>query len=149
MASLTKVLVVDDDKPTRELITEVLEDEGYLVRAADNAVQALAAIEAEHLDIILVDLHMPGIDGVDLFRLLDERVLATMPIILMTADNKAMQELITQGVKFILFKPFNLDTLLNCVAEALRAPHETQEQGVPVPATRDLATVPEDVHICT
>src|SRR6266545_1238160 len=98
MAPLTKVLVVDDDQPTRELITEVLEDEGYLVRAADNAVQALAAIEAEHLDIILVDLHMPGIDGVDLFRLLDERVLATMPIILMTADNKAMQELITQGV---------------------------------------------------
>jgi len=149
MAPLTKVLVVDDDQPTRALIVEVLEDEGYLVRAADNAVQALAAIEAEHLDIILIDLHMPGIDGVGLFRLLDERVLATMPIILMTADNKALQELITQGVKFILFKPFNLDTLLNCVAEALHATHETQEQGVPVPATCDLATVPEDVHICT
>ena len=66
----------------------------------------------------------------------------------MTADNKAMQELITQGVKFILFKPFNIDTLLNCVAEALRAPQQTQEQGIPLPATQDLAAASEDVHIC-
>ena len=149
MVPLAKVLVVDDDQPTREFIVEALEDEGYLVRAADNAAHAFALVEAEHYDVILLDLRMPGTDGAELFRLIYERALATIPIILMTADNKAMQELITQGVKFILLKPFDLDTLLNCVAEALHAPQDTQEQGIPLPATRDLATAPEDVHICT
>jgi FixJ family two-component response regulator len=71
-----------------------------------------------------------------------------MPIIFMTADNNATQEVVTQGAKFILFKPFDLSTLLECVAKALRAPQKTQAQGIPVPAPRDPATMPEDVHIC-
>jgi len=146
MAPLAKVLVVDNDQPTCEFIVEVLEDEGYLVHAANDAGHALAAAEAECYDVILLDLRMPGTDGAELFRLLYERALATMPVILMTADNKATQELIAQGVKFILVKPFDLDTLLNCVAEALRRPHGTYEQGVP---TEERSTIPKDVHICT
>lgn len=140
MAPLAKVLVVDDDFYTRQLIAETLEDEGYLVRVADSAAQALVVVEAEHYDIILLDLRMPGTDGAELFHTLYERALATMPIILMTADQRAMQELIDEGVKFILFKPFDLETLLSCVAEALQAPNEMQ--GVPPITT-------EDVHICS
>ena len=144
MAPLAKVLVVDDDKPTRDFVVDALQDEGYLVQAARDAHQALIAIEAKHYDIILLDLRMPGLDGVDLFRLLYERQLVTMPIILMTADNRSLQELIVQGIKFILLKPFDLDTLLNCIAEALRDRQGTQKQGAPVPA----ATTPDDIHIC-
>lgn len=143
-----KVLVVDDDQPTREVVAEVLEEEGYLVRSAESTTNALAAIEAEAYDLVLLDLRMPGVNGVELFRTLYQRSLATMPIILMTADNKSMQELVAQGVKFILFKPFNLDTLLSCVAEALRSRKETQEQGAPLPATQDPDALPKDVHIC-
>jgi DNA-binding response OmpR family regulator len=146
MAALGNVLVVDDDEPTREFVGEVLQDEGYRVQCVADARSALAALETVSYDVVLLDLRMPGLEGVDLFRLLTERGLATMPIILMTADNRAMQELVTQGVKFILFKPFDLDTLLNCVAEALRSPQETQ--GVPLPAT-EPAAIPKDVHICT
>jgi DNA-binding response OmpR family regulator len=143
-----KILVVDDDQPTRDFVAEVLEEEGYLVRSAESTTHALAAIEAESYDAVLLDLRMPGINGVELFRILYERSLATMPIIFMTADNKSLQELLAQGVKFILFKPFNLDTLLKCVAEALRARQETQDQGTPLPATQDLAELSKDVHIC-
>jgi DNA-binding NtrC family response regulator len=149
MAPLASVLIVDDDEPTRQFITEALEDEGYIVHSADNAVRALAAIQAEHYDVVLLDLRMPGIDGVALFRLLYERALITMPIILMTADNKATAELVSEGVKFILFKPFDLDTLLNCVAETLDSPRETETQGDPLPVTEDSAALSEEVHICS
>ena len=148
MAPVAKVLVVDDDQPTREFVVEILEDEGYSVRAARDATQALAALVSEAYDGVLLDLRMPGIDGVDLFRLLYERGLATMPIILMTADNKAMEELVAEGVKFILFKPFDLDTLLNCLAEALRSIKQTRQQGTPLPAPDGHAPSPTDVHIC-
>lgn len=148
MRQQTKVLVVDDDQPTRDLIVDVLEDEGYVVHATDTASHTLSAVETKHYDIILLDLRMPGIDGVELFHILYKRALVTMPIILMTADNKSLQELLAQGVKFILFKPFDLNTLLNCIAEALRSPRETQKQGTPVPVSQDSTTVPEDVHIC-
>jgi CheY-like chemotaxis protein len=148
MQPTTNVFVVDDDQPTVELICEVLEDEGYRVHALRNASSALAAIEAAPPDAILLDLRMPGIDGVDLFRVLSDRGLATMPIIFMTADTHAMQALMAEGVKFILLKPFDLETLLNCIAEALGSPQETREQGIPVPAQGDPGNRTDDVHIC-
>ena len=148
MTPRANVLVVDDDQPTTTMVADVLGDEGYLVRTAVNAVGALEAIEVEPPDIILLDLRMPGIDGIDMFRILHERDLITMPIILMTADNHALQEITAQGVKFILFKPFDLDTLVNCVAEALRSPNDTQKQGVPVYIPEEPAILPEGVHIC-
>jgi CheY-like chemotaxis protein len=149
MQQATKVLVVDDDRPIVDVIVEVLRDEGYIVCGAFDALSALAAIEAETPDIVLLDLLMPGASGAELFRTLVERELATIPIILMTADNHAVEALIAQGVKFILVKPFDLDTLLSCVQGALQAPQETQQQGSVQLAQEDSGEVPEDVHICT
>lgn len=147
MQQATKVLIVDDDRPIVDFIMEALLDEGYTVRGAFDAVSALGAIEAEAPDIVLLDLLMPGVNGAELFRTLVERELATIPIILMTADNHAVEALIAEGVKFMLLKPFDLQTLLDCVHEALNAPQETQEQGSQ-PVQEDPNTVPEDVHIC-
>jgi DNA-binding NtrC family response regulator len=148
MQQATKVLVVDDDGPTVDFIMEALHDEGYAVRGAFDAVSALAAIKAEAPDVVLLDLLMPGVSGAELFRTLVERELATVPIILMTADNHAVESLIAEGVKFMLLKPFDLQTLLDCVHEALDAPQETQEQGTQ-PLQADPSKLPEDVHICT
>jgi DNA-binding NtrC family response regulator len=148
MQQAAKVLVVDDDRPIVDFIMEVLHDEGYAVRGAFDAVSALAAIEAEAPDIVLLDLLMPGASGTELFRTLVERELATVPILLMTADNHAVEALIAQGVKFILLKPFDLDTLLDCVQRALNAPQETQEQGSPQFVQEDPSKLPQDVHIC-
>jgi DNA-binding response OmpR family regulator len=148
MQQATKVLVVDDDGPTVDFIMEALHDEGYAVRGAFDAVSALAAIKAEAPDVVLLDLLMPGVSGAELFRTLVERELATVPIILMTADNHAVESLIAEGVKFMLLKPFDLQTLLDCVHEALDAPQETQGQGTQ-PLQEDPSKLPEDVHICT
>jgi two-component system, sensor histidine kinase and response regulator len=148
MQQATKVLVVDDDRPIVDLITEILRDEGYSVRSAFDALSALAAIEAEPPDVVMLDLLMPGASGSDLFRALVERELATIPIILMTADNRAVEGLVAEGVKFILVKPFDLDTLLDCVQGALNAPQETQAQGSPPLVQEDSSDHPQDVHIC-
>jgi two-component system, NtrC family, nitrogen regulation response regulator NtrX len=149
MQQATKVLVVDDDRPIVDLITEVLRDEGYSVRSAFDAVSALAAIEVETPDLVLLDLLMPGPSGAELFRILVERDLATVPVILMTADNHAVEALVAEGVKFILVKPFDLDTLLDCVQGALNAPQEIQDQGSGQLVQGDLSEVPQDVYICT
>src|SRR5690349_21838830 len=109
MQSMTNVFVIDDDQPTVELIGEILTDEGYRVRGFRDTSSALAAIETAPPDIVLLDLRRPGVDGVDLFRVLFERELVTMPIIFMTADTHAMQGLIAEGVKFILLKPFEVE----------------------------------------
>jgi two-component system response regulator ChvI len=147
MQQAAKVLIVDDDRPTVDFVMEALLDEGYTVRGTFDAVSALAAIEAEAPDVVLLDLRMPGASGAELFRTLVERELTSVPIILMTADNHAVDALIAEGVKFILVKPFDLETLLDCVRGALNAPQETQEQGSQ-PVQEDPNTVPEDVHIC-
>ena len=149
MQQATKVLVVDDDRPIVDFITEVLRDEGYSVRGAFDAQSALAAIEAETPDVVLLDLLMPGASGAELFRTLVERDLATVPIILMTADNHAVEALMAEGVKFILLKPFDLDTLLDCVQSALREPKETREQGTPQLTLADPGELPQEVHICS
>lgn len=149
MQQATKVLVVDDDRPIVDFITEVLRDEGYSVRGAFDATSALTAIEAETPDIVLLDLLMPGASGAELFRTLVERDLATVPIILMTADNHAVEALMAQGVKFILLKPFDLDTLLDCVQSALQEPQETRDQGSPQLTQAEPGELPQEVHICS
>jgi CheY-like chemotaxis protein len=149
MQQTTTVLVVDDDRPIVDFIADVLHEEGYAVLAAHDAVSAFEAVEAQQPDLILLDLLMPGINGAELFRTLHDRGLTNVPIILMTADNHAVQKLIAEGVKFMLLKPFDLDTLLDCVSRALKAKYETQQQGSPPSPQADLSTIPEDVHICS
>jgi DNA-binding NtrC family response regulator len=148
MQQATKVLVVDDDRPIVDFIMEILLDEGYAVRGAFDAVSALAAIEAEAPEVVLLDLLMPGVSGIDLFRTLLERELTSIPIILMTADNHAVEALIAEGVKFMLVKPFDLETLLGCIRDALNAPQVTQAQGSQ-PVQENSSLLPKDVHVCT
>ena len=148
MQQTTTVLVVDDDRPIVDFIADVLHDEDYAVVAAYDAVSAFEAVEAHQPDVILLDLLMPGISGDELFRALHNRGLTTIPIILMTADNQAVQRLIAEGVKFILLKPFDLDTLLSCLGRALEARYETERQGTPPSSQTDPNKIPLDVHIC-
>jgi hypothetical protein len=66
----------------------------------------------------------------------------------MTADNHAVEALIAEGVKFMLVKPFDLETLLGCVRDALNAPQVTQAQGSQ-PVQENSSLLPKDVHVCT
>jgi DNA-binding response OmpR family regulator len=114
------VLVVDDDQPTVDFIVEVLREEGYAVRAAKDAAHAREAIVLQPPDLLLLDLHLPGKDGDVLVHDLRDDELADVPVVLMTADERATHTLVMDGIAFCLVKPFHLEALFECVARYIR-----------------------------
>ena len=110
------VLVVDDEPLIADLVAHALRDEGYAVRVAADGVWALAAAEDAAPDLLLSDVRMPRMNGVNLARELRDRH-PDLPVILFSAqyDGLDYPEL---GVRF-LPKPFDLSALLAAVAEEL------------------------------
>ena len=108
------VLIVDDEPAIRELVSVLLEDEGYTVRHACDGVEALREVDADGIDLVLSDVKMPRLDGVSLAHRLSTRD-HTVPVVLMSAvppRGKPPQ------VPF-LRKPFALDHLIAVIAAAL------------------------------
>jgi DNA-binding response OmpR family regulator len=78
------ILVVDDDKNTRRLLTAVLEAENYSVSTAENGEEALAVLDKTHVDLIMLDIMMPKMDGYELTTLLRETN-NDLPVLMLTA----------------------------------------------------------------
>ncbi|HEX4519617.1 MAG TPA: response regulator [Gaiellaceae bacterium] len=104
------VLVVDDDPRIREYIRLNLELAGYAVREAEDGEHALTAIEDQAPDLVLLDVVMPGIDGWQLLRQLEERH-GSIPVIMFSgqADARTAAE---RGASAFIGKPFDPDELL-------------------------------------
>jgi two-component system response regulator ResD len=81
----TRILVVDDSEPLRDFLKLVFANEGYNVLTARDGLEALGLVEDKDVDVVLSDLMMPGMDGVELFRALRRRR-STIPFIMMSAD---------------------------------------------------------------
>ena len=119
-----RVMVVEDDFETRELIAEVLRDDGYAVQTAANGAEALAALRMgtdARPDIILLDLMMPIMSG---WQFLDERAgdqeLARIPVLVLSAD-PTRQLASSRGVVAVVGKPFDLPRLLKLVRAVTKA----------------------------
>lgn len=82
------ILVVDDDKNTRLLLRAVLENEKYTVSTAENGTEALARMDAEHIDLVVLDVMMPQMDGYELTRILREND-ENLPILMISAKQLA------------------------------------------------------------
>ncbi|MFB5282568.1 response regulator transcription factor [Peribacillus sp. Hz7] len=115
-----KILVVDDDVYIQQLIFIHLSREGYQVYRANNAEEALAFLEEQTVDLAIVDVMMPGMDGFELTRLLSNDF--QIPVILLTAkgqlDDKERGFL--SGSEDYIVKPFEVKELLFRVAVVLR-----------------------------
>ena len=122
------ILIVDDDQPIVDFITEALADEGYTVRSAFSVASALDATAERLPDLIIMDLHMPGKTGDVFVRDLRRDGRADVPVILMTADAVSTKALEAEGIAVCLLKPFDLDDLLACVARYIR-PQQGQMSG--------------------
>ena len=118
-----RILVVDDEHNLRMTIAANLELEGFDVVEAEDAETALALIEKERFDLVLSDIRMPGMDGVELFRRV-HKLQPDLPVILMTAF--AVEDLVKQalreGVFTLLPKPFDIEHLVVALSSAARAP---------------------------
>jgi CheY-like chemotaxis protein len=108
------ILVVEDEEPVQQLVADLLGDEGYHVLIAADGAQALALVRAERPSLILTDLMMPVMDGVELCRRLraDEQT-RHLPIVVMTAAGRGPSE--AARADAYLAKPFDLDILLELV----------------------------------
>jgi excisionase family DNA binding protein len=104
------VLVVDDDPRLRELMRVNLELAGYSVKEAENGERALSAIEDRAPDLVLLDVVMPGVDGWQLLRQLEERH-GSIPVIMFSGEAEG-QAATDRGASAFVGKPFDPEELL-------------------------------------
>ncbi len=104
----TTILVVDDDRDSRDIAATMLERAGYRTRRAESGTECLRIVESEPIDLVLLDVMMPGMDGFEVCAKLREAG-KRVPIILLTArdDMDARLEGMHQGVSEFLTKPIN------------------------------------------
>ena len=124
-----RVLIVDDSKLLRKMLRKAVIQSGLTdseVVEAGNGEEALAVLEREPIQLVLLDVHMPVMDGETFLRRLreqDDATLSTLPVILVTTEGnqerlKAFHEL---GIEGYLHKPFAPEQLLELVDEALES----------------------------
>jgi DNA-binding NtrC family response regulator len=115
-----RILVVDDDVQVRELYTRVLGNAGYDMLAAENAEQARACLEAETLDLLVVDVHLPHESGISLLRHA-QAVRPGLPAVLITGqvETSTVIDAIRLNVREYLCKPFTLRHLREAVARSM------------------------------
>ncbi len=120
--STKDILVVDDEMGIRELLSEILFDEGYRVHLAENAAQAREFRSRQAPDLVLLDIWMPETDGVTLLKEWKEQGLLSMPVIMMSGHGtiETAVEATRIGAVDFLEKPIALRKLLDTVAKAIR-----------------------------
>jgi CheY-like chemotaxis protein len=120
-----KILVVDDDRDVRELLSAVLEEEGYAVEVVPNGLKLVRALRVDRPDLILLDVMMSWINGFDLCRSIKQNHdFSGIPIVFISARNQDVdvQRGIECGAIDYITKPIDLERLLGCVRKVLDAP---------------------------
>jgi two-component system, response regulator, stage 0 sporulation protein F len=120
------ILVAEDDGAIADILVDLLTEEGYSVQTVASGSEALAALQAEPPDLALIDLGLPDMSGREVLAAARAQQLA-VPIVIMTASTLATDDLIAAGARACLFKPFELDQLVECVAQHIRHLHSLSD----------------------
>ena len=142
--------MVDDEHGIRDLLWEILNDEGHQVELAENAAQARAARAREQPDLVLLDIWMPDTDGVTLLKEWSSTGLLTMPVIMMSghATIDTAVEATKIGALAFLEKPITLQKLLKAVEQGL-ARSTLRRSAPPEPAPKEHVVALETVRVVT
>ena len=142
--STKEILVVDDEVGIRELLSEILFDEGYHVNLAENAAQARAFRLNHSPDLVLLDIWMPDTDGLALLKEWSAQKLLTMPVVMMSGHGtiETALEAIRVGATDFLEKPIALQKLLKTVEKSMRqaattSMQEKENKSLPEPNVPD------------
>jgi len=116
-----RALVCEDDAPIRALVTRVVQREGFEVDAVTDGVEALEKLSADGYDLLVIDLMMPRVDGMEVLRKLrDERPANLKHAIVMTAASDSVAAFVEPVCTF-LRKPFDIDRLASAVRSCARS----------------------------
>jgi two-component system, NtrC family, response regulator HydG len=119
----TRILVVDDERDTCENLQDIFSEMGYQVDIACNGEDALKLVAGTHYDIALLDLKMPGMDGLELYRRIRKVSAGTVAIVVTAyASSATADSILEAGAWRILSKPVEFTSLLAAVGEAVNQP---------------------------
>ncbi len=115
-----RILVVDDEREIRRCLELSLEEKGYTVLAAESGEKALELLQQSPADVAIVDLLLPGIDGIELTKSI--RQWSTLPIIILSAigDDKKKVEALETGADDYVTKPFSIEEVVARIRSVLR-----------------------------
>jgi two-component system KDP operon response regulator KdpE len=138
MAKHTKILIVDDEPSIRRILRISLAAQGFAIVDAKDGAEALAVVEREKPDLVILDLGLPDMDGIEVVRQL--RAKSNLPIVILSVrdDERGKVEALDLGADDYVVKPFGTEELIARVRAALR--HRFQVRGEqPVFVTGDLS----------
>jgi CheY-like chemotaxis protein len=117
---MKKILVVDDEESVRVILKQLLDKGGYSVEAAGNGEEALVSLEDGHFDLLITDINMPVMNGVELLNKARAKF-PSMPVIFITAygKDKVILEAMKVGLSDYIEKPFRMNDVLKIVKEHL------------------------------
>ncbi len=118
-----KLLIVDDDKTTRKLLSLYLKGKGYEVVPAENGLDAIEKLGTESINLVVTDMNMPYMDGIELTKTLwSDTVLKDIPIIMVTteADDDEKKKAFDAGVDDYLVKPTNADAISDSIKRIVK-----------------------------
>jgi len=117
------ILFVEDDPMNRRVVKDMLDVAGASMMEAINAEHGLALIDAHDFDMVLMDLRMPGMDGIEAIRHIRARpdYKARLPVVVVTADTAVdlRERCIREGADEVLFKPVAMDALFDAIGRVL------------------------------
>jgi len=144
-AQQREILIVDDEVGIRELLSEILQDEGYRVALAENASEARAYRQRQQPALVLLDIWMPDTDGVTLLREWGSTALLTMPVIMMSGHGtiETAVEATRIGAFDFLEKPIGLSKLLSTIARAFKTAAAKEPRRVSLGALGTSAPIRE------
>ncbi|GAE31278.1 MULTISPECIES: response regulator [Halalkalibacter] len=117
---MNKILVVDDQYGIRVLLSEILQKDGYVMSDAANGAQALKLVEKDRPDLVLLDMKIPGMDGLEILRRIKEHD-ESIRVIMMTAygELNLINEAMSLGAVTHFAKPFDIDDIREVIRKTL------------------------------
>ena len=134
--STSTIMVVEDDSELAEALTDTLQLAGYNVIAQSDGEQALNALEAQSVDLVVSDIHMPKMDGEKLLKRIKTKQ-PDLPVMLMTAYGSIQQavDAMRDGAIDYLVKPFEAEVLVNMVSRYVGEPSSANNEMIAVDST--------------
>jgi len=122
MGSAIKILIADDDGVMLDTLAAMLEESGYQVVKAENGLEAVELAKKENPSLILLDIHMPELDGLKACKILKSEVMTkAIPVVMLTVDGRIneIRRALDYGAKTYITKPSSKDEILKVVKNIL------------------------------